>query len=252
MIVKLDRKQQATTRHQVLGDVVWAVCNDTLREYQLKKITTLAPIEVYMSAREFSHTLLNLADIDEGIDYEIDDLEAEAEGNNDAVLVMMVATVQMQAMKKQEAAEVITRIYQRIGEYELFMPLLSKFADKEETRWLEGKRTDLLKYELKQVELEGGGLEEKKAVVTEVADAAINLSKEEIRGVVLALSSINIVYNHAFDEQIKKLLEKLGVRDIAEIKVEGDYVAHQSVENQVGHVASGATGIRVNKGEEQI
>lgn len=212
MMIKMGRQQQAEARRQLLGDAVWVVCNDTLRQLQRDGATLLSPVEVFLSAREFCNVTFALQDVEEGLPYEIDDLVEEM-GEDDALLVMMVATLMMQAMSKRRIGigKMILLIYERLNDHERFMPLLEKLAHKEEQRWIEGKRTDLLNYELKEIELDGGGMQEKTMVVSEITDAALNLSNEEVRGVLVSLVSVNNKYDHKFDEQIDRLLEKLGI-----------------------------------------
>lgn len=214
MMIKMGRQQQAEARRQLLGDAVWVVCNDTLRELQRDGVTMLSPVEVFMSAREFCDVVLLLQDVEEGLPYEMDDLVDEA-GEDDALLVMTVATLMMQARSKRcvgnDISKVILLIFERLNDHNRFMPLLERFAHKEEQRWIEGKRADLLNYELKEIELDGGGMQEKTMVVSEITDAALNLSNEEVRGVLVSLVSVNNKYDHKFDEQIDRLLEKLGI-----------------------------------------
>ncbi len=102
MIVRLDKRQQPAARHQLLTNVVWVISNGALRQLQHEGKTNLAPVEVFLSAHWFCDTILGLSDIDEGIDYEMDDLEDEADGDNDAMLVMMVATALLQARSKRQ------------------------------------------------------------------------------------------------------------------------------------------------------
>ena len=151
MIVRLDKGQQATARRQLLTNVVWAISNSTLRRLQIEGQTNLAPVEVFLSARRFCDTILGLSDIDEGIDYEMDDLEDEAGRGNDAMLVMMLATALLQARSKLQGGtdfkKIILHIYERWNDHELFLPLLGLFADKE-AALLESKRIDLYTYEL--------------------------------------------------------------------------------------------------------
>lgn len=213
MIVRLDKQQQPATRRQLLKDVVWAITNDTLRRLQREGKTTLAPVEVFLSARLFCDNVLGLSDIDEGIDYEIDDLEDEA-GETDAMLVTMLATALFQAQNKRNDAidfkPIILRIYERWNDHELFFPLLEQFAEKEE-RWLQGKRFNLLDYEIQEIELDGGGIEEKKRFLDEFVEITLTLTDDEIRGMLLPMYSLNMKYGHAFDEQIIKLFDKLGI-----------------------------------------
>ena len=98
MIVRLDKEQQAAARRQLLSDIVWIVSNDTLRKWQHEGKTSLAPVEVFMTAQCFCDVISGLSDIDEGIDYELDDLEDEAEVENDAMFIAVLSALQMTAL----------------------------------------------------------------------------------------------------------------------------------------------------------
>lgn len=216
MIVRLTKEQQAATRRQLLSDVVWVVTNDTLRRLMREGKTTLAPVEVYLSAREFSDTVLGLSDIDEGIDYEMDDLEDEAENENDVILILMLASAQMQAQSKRtpdiDIKSIILRIYERCSDHELFLPLLEQFAAKEEARWMADKRTNLLDYELQEIKLEGGNIEEVKNIFESFVNYSDQVDKDSIKGNLLVLNLYNIEHNHAYDEAIKALYAKIGLK----------------------------------------
>ena len=215
MIVRMDKEQQAVARRQLLSDVVWVICNDTLRMWQHEGKTTLAPVEVFMSAQRFCEVISVLSDIDEGIDYELDDLEDEAEGKNDAMLIAVLAALQMTTLSKRHVGTdfkgAITHIFERYGDHELFLPLVEQWAKKEEKRWMEGKKTDLLDYELREIRLEGGGLEKVKEFIDKYIQASLSLTPSEIRSSLIVLSSLNQDYHHAFDEHIAALCKKLGV-----------------------------------------
>ena len=215
MIVRLDKQRQREARHQLLADVVYIICQEPLKTIKRERKTDLEPVEVFLSARQFCDTVLSLPDIEEGLGDEIDDLEEEATGENDAMLIMVTATAQLQAMSKKrigvDIKRIIFDIFAHLDGNELLWPLIKQMTQKEEERWIEGKRIDLLNYELKEIELEEGGIQEKIRVVSEITDAALNLSNEEVRGVLVSLVSINKKYDHVFDEQISKLLDKLGI-----------------------------------------
>lgn len=213
MIVRMDKEQQAVARRQ-LSDVVWVISNDTLRKWQNEGKTALAPVEVFMTAQSFCEVISMLSDIDEGIDYELDDLEDEAEGKNDAMLIAVLSALQMQALSKrrvgQDFKKAIMHIFERYGDHDLFLPLVEQWAKKEERRWMDGKKTDLLNYELKEIELEGG-LEKVKEFIDKYIQASLSLTPSEIRSTLIVLSSLNQDYHHAFDEHIAALCKKLGV-----------------------------------------
>ena len=246
MIVRLEREQQRAARHQLLKDVVWAVCNDTLRRLQREGQTTLAPVEVFLSARQFCDSVLGLSDIEEGIDYEMDDLEDEATGKNDAMLVMMLATAQFQARSKQQIGadfkKIILRIYERWNDHELFFPLLGQFASKEEDLWLQGKRIDLLNYELQEIELSGGGSEDIRQLFEDFVGYSDKMLPETIKELLLFLERYNLDHNHAYDKELLALFEKLGIKSTTIIQPK-EYVAVKHVENEIQNVEAGATGV---------
>lgn len=245
MIVRLDKKQQPAARHQLLKDVVWAITNDTLRRLQREGKTTLAPVEVFLSARLFCDTVLGLSDIDEGIDYEIDDLEDEA-GETDAMLVTMLATALFQAQSKRndviDFKSIILRIYKRWNDHELFFPLLEQFAEKEEERWLQGKRFNLLDYEIQEIELEGGGIEVIRNLFEDFLDYSNQMDKEAIKGNLLFLNLYNIEHNHAYDEVIMAIYAKLDIKSTTLIQPK-EYVNTKYVENEIQNVEAGGVGV---------
>ena len=215
MIVRLGKEQQAVARRQLLSDVVWVISNDTLRKWQHEGKTMLAPVEVFMTAQRFCNVISGLSDIDEGVDYELDDLEAEAEGEHDAMLIAVLAALQMTALGKKHVGKdfkgTITHIFERFGDHELFLPLVEQWAKKEETRWMEGKKTNLLDYELQEIKFDGGDVAEMRGFVDEYVRATLKLTEAEIRSNLLTLGFINMEYGHVFDEQLKKLFDKLGM-----------------------------------------
>lgn len=245
MMIKMGRQQQAEARRQLLGDAVWVVCNDTLRELQRDGVTMLSPVEVFMSAREFCDVVLLLQDVEEGLPYEMDDLVDEA-GEDDALLVMTVATLMMQARSKRcvgnDISKVILLIFERLNDHNRFMPLLERFAHKEEQRWIEGKRADLLNYELKEVELNGGGSEEVRNLFEQMVTYSDKMDNETIKGNLLFLNRYNIDHNHAYDEEVIALFEKFGFKSTTTQNIK-EYVGVKHVETEIDNIEPGGTGV---------
>lgn len=211
MIVRLEKRRQQALRRQLLTNVVWVICNDTLRRLQHEGQTLLAPIEVFMSAREFCDTILGLSDIDEGLTYEMDDLEDEATGENDAMLVMMLATALLQARSKLQVGidfkKIIQRIYERWNDHELFSPLLEQFANKEEGLWLQGKKVGLYTYELSCIEEEEVQTEDGHTFVTAMVDSASGLTPNGIQVIENVLSEVNDKFDHRYQNELDRLRE---------------------------------------------
>ena len=246
MIVRLGKEQQAVARRQLLSDVVWVICNDTLRKWQHEGKTTLAPVEVFTTAHQLCDVISGLSDIDEGIDYELDDLEDEVEGKNDAMLIAVLAALQMQALSKRRISEglrkAIMHIFERYGDHVLFLPLIEQWAQKEEKRWLEGKKTNLLDYELQQIILDDGGSEEIRQLFADMVDCSDKMDKETIKGNLLFLNRYNIDHNHIYDKEVIALFDKYGIKSTTIIKPK-EYVAAKYVENEIQNVEPGGTGV---------
>ena len=246
MIVRLGKEHQAVARRQLLSDIVWVISHDTLRKWQHEGKTTLAPVEVFITAQCFCDVISGLSDIEEGIDYELDDLEDEVEDENDAMLIAVLAALQMQALSKkrvgQDFRKAIMHIFERYGDYVLFLPLVEQWAKKEEKRWMEGKKIDLLNYELQEIKLEGGGSVENKRLFESMIAYSGKLDENSIKGNLLFLCRYNIDHNHAYDKELIALFEKLGIKSTTLIQPK-EYVAAKYVENEIQNVEPGGTGV---------
>ena len=237
MIIRLDKEQQSVARHKLLTNVVWAVCNDTLRRLQREGQVTLAPVEVFLSARQFCDTILGLSDIDEGIDYEMDDLEDEASGENDAMVVMMLATAQLQARSKQQVGtdfkKIILHIYERWNDHELFFPLLGQFSDKE-LSLLEHKKIDLLTYELSCIDIDNQVVDGK-SIVTAIVDAALGLSTDGLQHVENTLSEVNDKFGHRYQKELDRLREARKKKSVSNINIDRVNDIHDNPNVNIGN-----------------
>ena len=212
--------------------------------------TALSPVEVFLSAQQFSEMLLSLPNVEEGLDDEIDDLEDEACNRNDAMLIMAVSVVQLQAISKRRVEtdfrKMIIRIFERLDDNELFLPFFNQMAYKEEGCWLDGKKTDLLNYELHEIEIDGGGSEEIKHLFEDFVGYSDKMGENTIKELLLFLVKYNIDHNNAYNKEINALYEKLGIKSSTVQNIH-ELVLNKNVQNEVGNVESGATGINVNK-----
>nr|WP_288281487.1 hypothetical protein [uncultured Prevotella sp.] len=208
--------------------------------------TQLSPVELFLSAQELCETLLALPDVMEGLDEEIDDLEDEAEGENDAMLIMTLATAQLQARSKKcvgiDIRKIIFHIYERLDGHDLLWPLIEQMTNKEDARWLEGKKTNLLNYELQEIELNGGGAEEVKQLFADMVECSDKMDKETIKGNLLFLNRYNIDHNHAYDKEVIALFDKFGIKSTTIIKPK-EYVSTKIVDTEIQNVEAGGTGV---------
>ena len=246
MIVRLEKEQQKSARRKLLADPVYIISHDALRKMKQDGHTQLSPVELFLSAQELCETLLALPDVMEGLDEEIDDLEDEAEGENDAMLIMTLATAQLQARSKKcvgiDIRKIILHIYERLDGHDLLWPLIEQMTDKEDARWLEGKKTNLLNYELQEIELNGGGAEEVKQLFADMVECSDKMDKETIKGNLLFLNRYNIDHNHAYDKEVIALFDKFGIKSTTIIKPK-EYVSTKIVDTEIQNVEAGGTGV---------
>ncbi len=216
MMVHLDKEQIKQERRKLIADAVYVICQDKLKELQRDGRTELTPVEVFLSAKDYTNIILALPDISEGIDDELDDLEDDATSQDEAVIIMMVMTAQMEALSRHHIGvdykDSILRIFARIQDHELFFPLLDGFATKEQTRWLEGKKTNLLNYELNEIAEGEGRTEEVMAVFESMLTYAEHMDKNSIKEQIIFLCRYNLDHRNAYNKILLDLFEKLGIK----------------------------------------
>lgn len=237
MIERLTPQQTRPLRRQMLSDTVYVIFHDVLKTWHKEGKTHLTPQEICLSARNLSHVILELPDMEEGIDDELDDLEDEASGINktsgygekdmdgdsaDEMLIEMMAASMLTALSsKQEKMQgkkhgksslkpVILHIMQRWCDHELFDTLLDEGCKKEEARLVEGKRNDLLHYELMELEREKGDTDhEMRLFIDQLLTPAYGKSVETIKELLLSLNRYNIEHHHSLDTPLLELYKRL-------------------------------------------
>lgn len=249
MIVHLEPEQAKEERRRLLGDDVFVIFHDALREWQRKGFTQMASSELFLSAKAFAKMLLGLPDAMEGLEDEMEDLADEADGENDAMIISMLATAILYAACSHrlgfDAASVIRAIYIRWNDHPLFFPFLDEGAKKEQARWLEGKKVRLLTYELNEINNEKPDLKQAREVVRILVDNCENLTGDAIEKILVPLMSTNELYNHAFDAEVDRLKKKLGLKTHSEINIE-EFVVNKNVENEINKIEKGGIGIQKN------
>lgn len=239
MIVRLDKEQQKQTRRQLLNDVVYILSHDTLKQMQSDGLTLLSPVEVFLSAQEFCKEILALPDMTEGLNDEIEDLKEEAEGKSDAALILVVASLQIHALSKRKIGanyhEVVLKIFEYLDGYDQLMPLVEQMARKEESRWLEGKKSDLLNYEL-QCLAEDDSIDGQTVVASIVDAASEGLSSDAILSIETVLSEINDRYSHRYQSDLDRLREVRRTKSRSQINIDKINDIHGNDRVNVGGV----------------
>lgn len=217
MIIHLEKEQLKQVRRDLLRDDVYIIFVDALRQYHQEGYTTLAPAELYLSAKSFVGDVLQLPDIIEGIADEMDDILDEADNKDEAMLIMMVATGVFWAVGKKykgvDADAVIRIIYDRWVDHPLFFPMLDICAKKEQEKWLEGKKTNLLTCELESMKTDGTTEAEARDFLHPFLQQVCAYPDETIERVLNPLRDLNEMHSGMFDEEVNMLKRKLGVRN---------------------------------------
>ena len=242
MIVRLDKEQQKQARRQLLNDVVYILCHDTLKQLQSDGHTSFSPVEVFLSAQKFCEDVLALPDKMEGLGDEIEDLEKEAGGKNEAAPILTVASLQILALSKRKKGDnyrkVVLHILEYLDDYDQLLPLVEQMARKEESRWMEGKKSDLLNYEL-QCLAEDDSIDGQ-TVVTSIVDAASDgLSSDAILSIETVLSEINDRYSHRYQSDLDRLREVRRTKSHSQINIEKMNDIHDNDSVNVGGVENG-------------
>ena len=246
MIVHLDKEQTRQMRRKLLADnsdIVFVLFHDILKQLHNEGETQLSAVEVFLSARQFASSLLSMKEVMEGLEDEIDDLEDEADGENDAMIISIVACVIIKAYAKARALpvcdEVVMGVFMRWNDHPLFMLMLKGAARKEERRFAEDKRNDLLRYELEQAA--GEGKEAVRDAVRSFVDIAGNIGSDATTQLLLVLSRFNDDNGHEYQKEVDELYEiHKRKRTVIDMEVNGSGLSSLNFNNNVRQVVAHA------------
>lgn len=252
MIVHLDKEQTRLERRRLLADnsdIVFVLFHDILKELHKDGKTQLSAVEAFLSARELAKTLVAMNEPMDGLEDEIDDLEDEADGENDAMIISMVACAIIKAFAKAHAVdkahavsgynEVVMAILVRWNDHPLFMPLLSGAAHKEEERFAQNKRNDLLRYELELAADEGK--EAVRETVRSFVDIAQNIGSNATTQLLMVLSRFNDCNGHKYQKEVDELYEILKrTRAVLDLEITGNGSSTFNFNDRVSQVVAHA------------
>lgn len=216
MIVSLSKDEIRLERRRLLNDDIYVLFHDCIKSWHSKGLVKKTYVELYLSAVEFANTLLKLPNSIEGIEDEIEDLEDEAEDENDAMAVSMLSAAIIYAAGRLrvdiDTKQLVQRIYRRWCNHPLFDSFLEEGANKEESRWLEGRKLNLLKYELEHVDRNSKDEESIRQLLLYFVEQADKIDKQAIKELLLILIKFNIDHDNKYTDVINLLFERLGIR----------------------------------------
>lgn len=210
-IVRLEKEQIRQERRKLLSDDVYVLAHDVLKQAHKDGLTSLTQVELYLSGKRLAHVLLSLPNVEEGIEDELEELEAE--NKNEAVIVGMIAAAIINAngsSHNRDITPIVLPIFQRWGGHRLCIPILEAMQIKEEKRWMEGKRTNPLSCTLEETPREGE--EEVEDLLQNFLDDCDMWEPITFKDFFLTLSKYNAEHDLRFQSQINALKEKLRAR----------------------------------------
>ena len=146
-----------------------------------------------------------MGEVMEALEDELDDLDDDAEGGNDAMIIGIVACAIIKAYAKAHATsvydEVVMAILMRWNDHPLFFTMLQGAARKEERRFAEDKRNNLLRYELEQAAVEG------EVSVREMVAYAKEMDAESIKVILFMLGKANVDHGNMYDSEYNDLYD---------------------------------------------
>ena len=222
-IVHLDKEQTRQQRRKLLANDVYVLFCDHLKQLRKDGRTELSPTEVFLSAMNFASLLKSLPNIEDGIDDELDDLEEDAESENEAVIISMVATAIMCAVKNRhpnfDYKFAITHIYIKWNDHPLFAPMLYAAARKEGTRWMEGKKTDLLTCELREIENNKEGEDAVRELFQFFVGMSASVDIDTIKANLLILVKYNSDHGYKYQQYIDALYKELRKKNTIQVNI---------------------------------
>lgn len=210
-IVRLEKEQIRQERRKLLSDDVYVLAHDVLKQAHKDGLTSLTQVELYLSGKHLAKVLLSLPNVEEGIEDELEELEAE--NKNEAVIVGMTAAAIIHAngiRSNRDVTPIILPIFQRWGGHRLCIPTLEAMQIKEEKRWMEGKRTNLLSCTLEETTREGE--EEVEDLLQNFLDDCDMWEPTTFKDFFLTLSKYNADHENRYQSHIDALKEKLRAR----------------------------------------
>lgn len=193
------------TRIKLYKDDVFLIALETIKKYNI----ILSIEELFASTDRFVDFLLKNDIKDRDImQYELDALREEVSDEQTFNILLSLSYVKMCALRKAKPnAESIARTL--VGfcqDFEGFSAFLKQLANKELIRYNEGKRTNLLAYELKSIG-EDDQPEDTNLVVNTIVDVACGLTPEGIQHIENVFSEVNDKFDHRYQEQLDCLRE---------------------------------------------
>lgn len=242
IIQQLTPASVRTTRLELYKDPVFLIAHEVVRP----KLQSLDLVTLFVSAQNFAAYLMANGIMDEEfLLYELEDVRSELTEHEDYYMFLSIVFIKLCSVAKfnDQAAQTARAIMGYCNEYDGFCDLLKAMDNKEHKLRKENRLTGLLKEELLALTPENVGMEQATKVVEAIVDNCMGLTAESIERILLPIMAVNDQYGHAFNADVDRLKERLGMKTSPQYK---ELVAYKHVENEIANVEAGAVGVQHN------
>lgn len=236
LIVRLEKEQIRQERRKLLADDVYVLAHDVLKQAHKDGLTSLTQVELYLSGKRLAKVLLSLPNVEEGIEDELEELEAE--NKNEAVIVGMTAVAIIHAngiRNNRDITPIVLPIFQRWGGHRLCIPTLEAMQIKEEKRWMEGKRINPLSCTLEETTSEGE--EEVEDLLQFLLQYSDTWETATFKDHLMVLYKYNAEHNNKYQYYIDVLEEKLRARTSPQRPVHIESQYNNSCQQMLGPIS---------------
>lgn len=215
IIQQLTPASVRTTRLELYKDPVFLIAHEVVRP----KLKSLDLVTLFVSAQNFAAYLMANGIMDEEfLLYELEDVRSELTEHEDYYMFLSIVFIKLCSVAKfnDQAAQTARAIVGYCNEYDGFCDLLKAMDYKEnklrgenklnylpkgEGSFAEGKRNDLLRFELEHAAAES------KEAVREIVETAKEMDVECIKSILFVLGKLNVAHGNMYDSEYNDLYD---------------------------------------------
>lgn len=215
IIQQLTPASVRTTRLELYKDPVFLIAHEVVRP----KLQSLDLVTLFVSAQNFAAYLMANGIMDEEfLLYELEDVRSELTEHEDYYMFLSIVFIKLCSVAKfnDQAAQTARAIVGYCNEYDGFCDMLKAMDYKEnklrgenklnylpkgEGSFAEGKRNDLLRFELEHAAAES------KEAVREIVETAKEMDVECIKSILFVLGKLNVAHGNMYDSEYNDLYD---------------------------------------------
>lgn len=205
-----------------------------------------SPIKVWMEALQIKQKAEHFCRVDLIIGRMFaDKSEIEALCEEAVLFYMIITAGREDAQKPTALKDALAQLLKKHGE--LWQTLYNEIRKSEQEEELKGHHIDscdyskklnqlvsLMQQELDSIKENNLDLKQAKEVVRIIVDNCMGLTSDTIEGILVPLMSTNEQYNCAFNEEVNRLKEKLGIKTETKINFEKLNDIHDNEQVHIG------------------